>query len=1153
MPEVNDMRKNLYCKISNDRAPKFNIVTKIIEEDGVKKSVKCAKNSEAVSHIKQMTDSYIVLQKKYNTSNINFAEAREIDNQLYIDWVEGDSFDVLLSDLFKQKKKDEAISLINKYFDNLFINVISFTRTEEYIQVFGNTPDLDGKPAVKDIDIDCLFGNAIYKNQEWYFYDYEWFFDFLIPVDYIKYRVIMYFFQTLKCDIGYDLYNIFGLSKDDIIIYSNMESKFQQYVYGTHKPLWQIYGDIHGEIYNPRALIGMTPQNRRITQVFFDYGEGCSEENSICIKYDTDKKFSLKKEISIDSEVKKLRLDPAYAAGILKVHYISDGRGSNLEYTHNGNDMNDYIVFLSDDPKLFIDLEGKNIEYVKVSYEFYTILYENDIVKRKMEDTDKELKNADKLSCTVDAQQKYIHTLEENIDVLQRHIAKLHRCIKNPIYGGALLSKKIYSKTIGKRIQGHKKALSNMYHEKYKSLMDCKDDTLYEKWINEVESNYETGEQFDYRPKISVLVPVYNVMDKHLIPCIESVLTQTYDNWELCMADDASTFENVRDTLKRYEDGDKIKVVYRSENGHISRCSNSALDIATGEFIAYLDCDDVLAPNALYEVVKRLNKDKELDLIYSDEDKIDDDGKNRHMPHFKPDWSPDTLLSHMYTCHLSVYRTSIARNIGGLRVGYEGSQDYDFALRFTEKTQKVAHIPKILYHWRERLESTSGNEDAKPYVIEATRRAKEDALRRRGIAANVVPISGSWFRILYNVVGNPKVSILIPSKDNYDILERCVNSIYALSNYHNFEIVLVDNGSTEENRKRYQQLADDKGYTYVYKPMKFNFSKMCNLAASYATGDYYLFLNDDTEVREPEWISIMVGQASQAHVGAVGAKLLYPETGNIQHIGVLNLTVGPAHALSNFADDRTYYFARNKIEYDWCAVTAACLMVKKSKYEEVGGFDESLAVAYNDVDFCFKLLERGYYNVVRTDAVLIHHESVSRGNDLIDPEKIKRLQCEQQNMYQRHPQLDVYDPFYNINLTQDDVDFSNNTSLSYEHYNKINVPDKKYRQKEGFIGNIDIIRTTKLLYIEGWAYFTGYGKNNDNQIEVLLKNDKRYYLISTDKVYRPDVAKANDKEVNIEFTGFRLTVPKDEIEQGSYEIWIICKGCYIPQCGVVEI
>lgn len=549
----------------------------------------------------------------------------------------------------------------------------------------------------------------------------------------------------------------------------------------------------------------------------------------------------------------------------------------------------------------------------------------------------------------------------------------------------------------------------------------------YEEWITEIESKENYEDVFSYNPKISILVPVYNVLDKHLVPCIESVLNQVYDNWELCLADDCSTWDSVKTTLKKYEKHEKVKVVYRTENGHISRCTNSALDIATGEFVAFLDCDDLLRPNALYEVVKLLNENPELDFIYSDEDKVDDDGKNRHMPHFKPDWSPDTLMSHMYTCHFSVYRKSIADEIGGLRAGYEGAQDYDFALRFTEKTDKIAHISKILYHWRERVESTAITPEAKPYILDAARKSKEDALQRRGLKADLelVDIMYQW-RVNYISQDNPLISIIIPSKDNYQVLKNCLDSLHEITRYQNYEIILIDNGSNDNNKEKYQQLATKYNAKYIYRKMKFNFSKMCNIGTQNSNGEYLLFLNDDIEIIQEDWLDRMIGHAELSHIGAVGAKLLYPDRKTIQHLGVINIQNGPIHPFAGYDDEPIYYFGRNRIDYNYLAVTAACLLINKRKFATIGGFNENLKVAYNDVDLCFSLVEAGYYNVVRNDVVLIHHESVSRGDDRKVQEKFKRLMDEQSRLYEEHPRLNKVDPFYNVNLTQNRADFSNN-------------------------------------------------------------------------------------------------------------------------------
>lgn len=552
----------------------------------------------------------------------------------------------------------------------------------------------------------------------------------------------------------------------------------------------------------------------------------------------------------------------------------------------------------------------------------------------------------------------------------------------------------------------------------------------YKRWIKNMESKIVNLEPLgDYQPMISIIIPVYNVIENLLDECIKSVITQTYENWQVCIVDDCSTISSVKQVLKKYENNPQIKIKYRSENGHISRATNDGITMADGEFIALLDCDDLLSSNALYEVVKLLNSNPKLDYIYSDEDLISENGKRRYSPFFKPDWSPDTLMSIMYTGHLSVYRKSIIDEIGGLRVGYEGSQDYDLALRFTEKTQNIGHIDKILYHWRARVGSTADDPKVKMYAYTAAKKVKEDALKRRNLKAELeyLPNVYQW-RVNYCNVKKPLVSIIIPSKDNYNFLRRCIESLVDITEYKNYEIIIIDNGSNAENKESYKALCKKFKCIYHYKKMDFNFSRMCNLGVSKANGEYYLFLNDDVEIKDRVWLERMLGHASLNHIGAVGAKLLYPNTINIQHAGVINYSIGPGHPLLGVKDNLEYYYCRNVVEYNFIAITGACLLIEKNKFLEIEGFDESFPVAYNDIDLCFRLIESGYFNVLRNDAILYHHESMTRGLDHKDEEKRDRLNVERKRLYEKHPNFIGRDPFYNQNLVQDWGNYSINVN-----------------------------------------------------------------------------------------------------------------------------
>ena len=647
----------------------------------------------------------------------------------------------------------------------------------------------------------------------------------------------------------------------------------------------------------------------------------------------------------------------------------------------------------------------------------------------------------------------------------------------------------------------------------YKVKEHIRGNHYYEKWIEKKE-NTENGERviFSYNPLISILMPVYNVEKDILIQCIESVRTQTYKNWQLCIADDCSDMAEVKEVLESYENDDRIDICYRTENGHISKATNTALDIANGEYIALLDCDDILSENALYEVVKVLNENPNIDFIYSDEDKIDEAGKHRHTPHFKPDWSRDTLMSYMYTCHLSVYRKSVAVSIGGFRSECDGAQDYDFALRFTEVTddKNIYHIPKILYHWRVRKGSTSEDASAKPYVIEATHKAKKEALSRRGIDAELEFIEDlCFYRVNYIPDNKDKVSIVILSKDNPDILSRCITSIISKNNYKNYEIIVVDNGSTAANKRLYENLCSENKCIYHYEPMDFNFSKMCNKGASLSSGSYLLFLNDDIEVIQEKWLERMLGQASLSYAGAVGAKLLYPDSDLIQHTGVINIMNGPSHALCGYSDKDMCAFARNIMDFNYLAVTAACLMISKEKFYEIGAFDESMAVSYNDVELCFRLVKKGYFNVVRNDAILYHYESYSRGYDAVSDSKMIRLTKERDRLYDKHPEFapgNHMDPFYNCNFAQNRVDFSNN----YDNIGSFTSKGKSvklsdYKESDDIIFKIDSMDTDNGVNVAGWAYDSVKGFNNLKKVSVLAIKDCSATVYDTVKIYRPDV------------------------------------------------
>ncbi|PPT07178.1 Glycosyl transferase group 2 family protein [Geitlerinema sp. FC II] len=532
-----------------------------------------------------------------------------------------------------------------------------------------------------------------------------------------------------------------------------------------------------------------------------------------------------------------------------------------------------------------------------------------------------------------------------------------------------------------------------------------------------------------YQPLISVVMPTYNTPISFLQEAIESAIAQVYPHWELCIADDASNDPEVRQVLNFYAAKDsRIKVCFRVENGHISAASNSALELATGEFVTLLDHDDLLTPDALYEVALLLNRRPEADMIYSDEDKINEKYQLCD-PFFKPDWSPDSFLSQMYTCHLGVYRRELIERIGRFRVGYEGSQDYDLVLRLTEQTSSIFHIPKILYHWRIHSASASSSAEVKPYAYLAATKAIQEAIQRRGEPGKVFQHlkSKGTYIVRYKISDHKKVSIIIPTRNLGQVLDRCLNSIFTKTTYPNYEVILIDNGSDESEAlnviERWKEKESSRFKCYRLD-IPFNHSKLNNYAVEKAEGDYLLFLNNDTEALVPDWIEGMVEQAQRPTIGAVGAFLLYPDDDTIQHAGVVLGLRGLAnHSHKHFPHHSFGYFGKLCSVSNYSAVTGACLMCRRDLFQQVGGFEEELAVAFNDVDFCLKILKEGYFNVCLPHVVLYHHESKSRGSD-DTPEKQNRVVREIQFMQARWKAVIDRDPHYSIHLTRNKEDYS---------------------------------------------------------------------------------------------------------------------------------
>lgn len=524
---------------------------------------------------------------------------------------------------------------------------------------------------------------------------------------------------------------------------------------------------------------------------------------------------------------------------------------------------------------------------------------------------------------------------------------------------------------------------------------------------------------------ISVLVPAYRTPEVFLKQMMESVLFQTYPYLELCIADGSGTDDSVENVVKEYQKKDP-RVRYRrlEKNEGIAGNTNAAIEMASGDYLALFDHDDLLSPNALFEVASAIEKEK-ADVIYTDEDKVTSDLKEHFQPHFKPDFNPDLLCANNYICHLFVVKRSLALKLGGQDPAYDGAQDYDFIFRCTENAEKIVHVAKILYHWRVHQASTADNPSSKLYAFDAGKRAIEAHLARIGAKAEVSHTKDlGFYRVKYQLQGNPMVSIVIPNKDEKETLKKCLESIWKKTSYPNYEIILVENNSTtQEIRDYYKELDGKKRVRVVYWDKEFNYSAINNFGISYAKGEYILCLNNDITVISPDWLEELLANCQRPEVGIVGARLYYPDN-TIQHAGIVLGMGGCAGSLFvGLARSRGGYLHKAALQQDLSAVTAACFMVKKEVFEKVGGFEEKLAVAFNDVDFCLKVRHAGYLVVYDPYAELYHHESKTRGYENTEAKK-RRFQEEIEYM-RCHWMPDILrDPYYNENLSLKASDYS---------------------------------------------------------------------------------------------------------------------------------
>ncbi|MDD2980164.1 MAG: glycosyltransferase family 2 protein [Hespellia sp.] len=681
----------------------------------------------------------------------------------------------------------------------------------------------------------------------------------------------------------------------------------------------------------------------------------------------------------------------SYNRGHKILFKITDGQNNLVSFTNRPLNRDDlYRAGLVSKEERYC---GFQIEFTGAENQEYTFFMSDGTMKVKKRLNAAEIEKKESFL----AKQGYVKNVIYNLNV------------KNIKKGVTYLQKNGIRKLI-ERIKKGKNANGLPYEEWYESNK-----------ITKEELKKQRTKKFEKEPKISIIVPTYNTPISFFEEMVSSVQGQTYSNWELCLGDGSEGNPQLEAVMEKYHQNDpRIKYKILDKNMGISGNTNGALELATGDYIGLLDHDDVLEPHALYEVVKALNED-DYDIIYTDEDKVSGDLSEHSDPNFKPDYSPDLFCSHNYITHFFVVKKSIMDQIGGFNSEYDGAQDYDLMFRCIENSKKIKHIAKILYNWRMHAASVAGDPSSKMYAYEAGRKAIEDHYKRVGIPATVEHTEEAlWgmYHTVYETPGNPLVSVVIPNKDHIEDLDVCIKSLYNNNVYQNFEIIVIENNSTDDETFEYYKKLEEEheNVKVVYWKDEFNYAAINNYGVSFAKGDYLLFLNNDTEIINDTAVRELLGCCMREDVGVVGAKLLY-EDDTVQHAGIVIGFGGFAgHVFTGIGKDDYGFMVRPRINCNYSAVTAACMMVDRKSFEEVHGFTEEFKVGLNDVDFCLKVRKTGKLVVYNAFSLWHHYESKSRGYE-DTKEKIERFEGEVRLFQERWPEiLKKGDPYYNKNF-----------------------------------------------------------------------------------------------------------------------------------------
>ncbi len=1000
---------------SPDRIPSKQITTVI---DIAHKTVeKLASNPAAKQHLGQILKN----QKLYKGSNLK--PYRKKSDRLRMPFIEGESLDQIIYRHLSRDELDEAKFWMDRFYQCVLNSSETETAGEDPVLAYGF--------------LDMVFQNCFVQGDSLVFYDQEWVRE-KVPASFILFRAILIFYAEHP-EIARNLpqervFSLYSFSEEKLEEYEKYEETFAEDVIRQRaNPLTIL------EEYCKKDVSAFGFAGNRQATVYFNTGSGYSEESAI--HFSVPASGLIDREWELPEGCVSVRFDPVEDMySVVQILEAVSDNGIAVVSNSNGENCNSATSFLTTDPQVEF-VFSRPTRKLRIRAEVYA--YDDPLLLKTLTEA---CQNRKKLEERLQSTIKELGHYKEHYFAAINQREDLKNQLAAAQYDYAVISNAFFWKLTKPmrtsvdflyRYPSFQLAVKGMKSLKNEGVRPTWDKTKNKllhgnKNPSELYSKRELAlqriEAFPRKIKFSIVVPLYNTPEIFLKEMIRSVKAQTYSDWELCLADGSDAeHENVQNICQQYVKKDKrIKYQKLKKNLGISGNTNACLEMSTGDYIALFDHDDLLHPAALHDVMKAICE-QDADFIYTDENSFHNDPKDAFCPHFKQDYAPDSLRGINYICHLTVFKKSLLEETGLFRPECDGSQDYDMVLRLTEKAQRIVHIPEILYYWRAHAGSVASDVGVKPYVIQAAHKAIGDHLERIGLQGQVLDtVIPSVYRIKYEIIGTPLVSIMIPNYEHKAELQTCLDSIFEKSTYPNFEIIVIENNSRSEEIISYYEEIQKKwaNVKVVRWTGKFNYSAINNFGASCAKGEHLLLLNNDIEVITPDWIQEMLMFSQRADVGAVGAMLYYPDN-TIQHAGVIVGLGGVAgHSHKHFKRNDRGYMYRLAYAQNLTAVTAACLMVKKAVWDEVGGLDEDFQVAFNDVDFCMRVRRAGYLNVWTPFAELYHYESKSRGYE-DTPEKQKRFEGEIRRFQERWvKELAAGDPYYNPNLTLDREDFS---------------------------------------------------------------------------------------------------------------------------------